>query len=159
MFFPPRYAIRVLKSFVYIAALFFLLLSFMYAFSEKSKPDMTFIDLIPEWRRMLVFFAMFSVTYPLISFARKEVWLSKPFAEERINIIGIFSNVGYELESDKDGVLKFRLKNRFYGFMRLFFEDAVEVDYKSGSPITVSGMRRDTYRIARHIEYLNGKPE
>jgi hypothetical protein len=128
----------------------------MYSFSEKSKPDMSFIDLIPEWRPMLVFFFVFALTYPLISFVRKEVWLSKPFAEERLNIIGVLGNVGYELESDKDGVLKFRLKNRFYGFMRLFFEDALEVDYSAGSPITVIGMRRDTYRIARHIEYLNG---
>lgn len=155
MFFPPRYLIRALKSFVYIAAIFFLILAFMYTFSEKTKPDLSFVGLIPEWKRMLGFFALFAATYPLVSFVRKEVWLSKPFAEERINIIGALNNVGYELESDRDGVLKFRLKNKFYGFMRLFFEDALEVDYSAGSPITVLGMRRDVYRIARHIENLS----
>ena len=159
MFFPPRYAIRVLKSIIYIAVFFFLIVSFMYIFSEKAKPDMSIIDLVPKWKGMLAFFALFGIAYPLVSFVRKEVWLIKPFAEERMNIISVFANLGYELESDEDGVLKFRLKNRFHRFMRLFCEYAMEVDYRSNSPITVSGLRKDAYRIARHIEYLNRKQE
>jgi hypothetical protein len=120
---------------------------------------MSIIDLVPKWKGMLVFFAIFGIAYPLVSFVRKEIWLIKSFAEERMNIISVLANLGYELESDENGVMKFRLKNRFHSFMRLFFEDAIEVDYKSNSPITISGLRKDAYRIARHIEYLNRKEE
>lgn len=108
---------------------------------------------------MIIFIVLFGFTYPLIAFYRKEVWLVKPFSEEKAAIVGIFLTSGYELSSEKDGILRFRLVNKFHRLMRLFMEDTITVDYSQGNPIVILGMRKDTYRLARHIEYLNKQAE
>lgn len=80
--------------------------------------------------------------------------LVRTFSEERINILNIFDSMGYELTSENDGILTFRLKNRLARFMRLFYEDMIEVEYNEGK-VSLSGFRRDIYRLTRYIEYLN----
>ena len=159
MFFPPRYFVRVIKSMIFISCIFFIILLLMFTFAEKSKPDLQFWELISNWYQLVAFFVIFAITYPLIAFLRKEVWLIRPFSEEITQIITIFETLGYEQTDNVDGVLRFRPKNKFYRFMRLFFEDTIEIDYKNNSPIIITGLRKDTYRITRHIEYLNKKDE
>jgi hypothetical protein len=82
--------------------------------------------------------------------------LVKTFSEERINILNIFDSMGYELTNEQNGILTFRLKSRLIRFMRLFYEDMIEVEYNEGK-VSLSGLRRDIYRLTRYIEYLNKK--
>jgi hypothetical protein len=105
---------------------------------------------------MAGFFILYGISYPLVSFVKKDAMLVKSFSEERINILNIFDSAGYELTSEKNGVLTFRLKSKFTRFMRLLGEDMIEVEYNEGK-VSLSGLRRDIYRIARYIEYLNRK--
>jgi hypothetical protein len=105
---------------------------------------------------MAGFIVLFGIVYPLMSFVKKNALLTRTFSEERINILNIFDSVGYELASEKNGVLTFRLKNRVTRFMRLFYEDMIEVEYNDGS-VSLTGLRRDVYRLTRYIEYLNNK--
>ncbi|MDR1896962.1 MAG: hypothetical protein LBR10_09260 [Prevotellaceae bacterium] len=153
MFFPPRYIIRVLKATLYIILIFALVLLLMYFLPGQTKPE-SFWELIPQPIQMFGFFLLFGIAYPLVSFVKKSAMLKKSFSEERINIINIFEVSGYELTTEKDGILIFRLKNRFNRFMRLLFEDAIEVEYKDGN-VVLSGLRRDVYRLVKHIEYLD----
>jgi hypothetical protein len=139
---------------VYIAFLFAFILTFIYLLSEKRDEDVTFFDLIAYPKQLAVFIVLFGIVYPLMSFVKKNALLIRTFSEERINILNIFDSVGYELTSEKNGVLTFRLKNRVTRFMRLFYEDMIEVEYNEGS-VSLSGLRRDVYRLTRYIEYLN----
>jgi hypothetical protein len=154
MFFPPRYIIRVLKSILYIAAFFALLLCFVYFSSEKRDAGVTFWSLIAHPVYLFIFFVVFGIAYPLVSFVKKDAMLVRTFSEERIKILNIFDSMGYELTSEKDGILTFRLKRKFVRFMRLFYEDMIEVEYNEGK-VSLSGLRRDIYRLTRYIEYLN----
>ncbi|MDR1593856.1 MAG: hypothetical protein LBS43_05150 [Prevotellaceae bacterium] len=156
MFFPPRYIIRAAKSTIFIAIIFAIFLCFIYFTSEKTRVDTTFWDLIPYPATMAGFFILYGISYPLVSFVKKDAMLVKSFSEERINILNIFDSAGYELTSEKNGVLTFRLKSKFTRFMRLLGEDMIEVEYNEGK-VSLSGLRRDIYRIARYIEYLNRK--
>jgi hypothetical protein len=122
--------------------------------SEKRDGNVTFLSLINNHAQLAGFFVLFGVAYPLVSFAKKDAMLTRTFSEERINILNIFDSAGYELTNEKDGILTFRLKNRFTRFMRLFCEDMIEVEYNEGK-VSLSGLRRDIYRLARYIEYLN----
>jgi hypothetical protein len=122
--------------------------------SEKRDPSVTLWSLIAYPTHLIVFFVLYAIAYPLVSFVKKDVMLVKTFSEERINILDIFDSMGYELTSEKDGILTFRLKSRFARFMRLFYEDMIEVEYIEGK-VLLSGFRRDIYRLARYIEYLN----
>jgi hypothetical protein len=114
---------------------------------------MSFWNLITNPAQLIIFFVLFGTVYPLVSFVKKDAMLIRTFSEERINILKIFDAMGYELVNETDGVLTFRLKNRFVRFMRLFCEDMIEVRYNDGK-ISLSGLRRDIYRLIRHIEYL-----
>jgi hypothetical protein len=115
---------------------------------------MTLWDLIPSPTQLVIFFVLFGIVYPLGSFVKKEAMLVKTFSEERINILNIFDSMGYELTKETNGILTFRLKSRLVRLMRLFCEDMIEVEYTEGK-VSLSGLRRDIYRLARHIEYLN----
>lgn len=154
MFFPPRYIIRAIKSILFIVVFFAILLCMIYFMSEKRDGNVTFLSLINNHAQLAGFFVLFGVAYPLVSFAKKDAMLTRTFSEERINILNIFDSAGYELTNEKDGILTFRLKNRFTRFMRLFCEDMIEVEYNEGK-VSLSGLRRDIYRLARYIEYLN----
>jgi hypothetical protein len=114
----------------------------------------TFWSLIAYPAQLAGFFVLFGIVYPLVSFVKKDAMLTKSFSEERINILNIFDSMGYELTSEKDGILKFRLKSKLTRFMRLFCEDTIEVEYNEGK-VSLSGLRRDIYRLTRYIEYLN----
>lgn len=163
MLFPPRYIIRTLKSILYIAMFFFLIffLIFTFAEPEPTREGLTFIDFVAvnKWPQLIAFIVLFGCTYPLIAFYRKEIWLVKPFAEEKAAIVGMFLTSGYELASDNGSVLEFQLKNKFHRLMRLFMEDSITLDYSQGNPIVIAGLRKDAYRLGRHVEYLNKQAE
>ncbi|MDR1170341.1 MAG: hypothetical protein LBK97_05860 [Prevotellaceae bacterium] len=143
-----------MKSILFITAFVALMLCFIYFLSEKRDGDVTFMSLIAYPAQLAGFFILFGIVYPLVSFVKKDVMLVRTFSEERINILNIFDSMGYELAGEKDGILTFRLKSRVTRFMRLFYEDAIEVGYSEGK-VSLSGLRRDIYRLTRYIEYLN----
>jgi hypothetical protein len=103
---------------------------------------------------MLLFLVLFGIAYPLVSFVKKDAILVRTFAEERANILNIFDTTGYELTREQNGQLTFRPKNRLVRVMRLFGEDAIVLEY-TDRKVSLSGLRRDIYRLTRYIEYLN----
>jgi hypothetical protein len=128
----------------------------MYVFSEKKSPDTSFMDvMIPEQNRlpMIGFIVVFGLVYPFLTFVKKNVYLNKPFEEERDGIVRIFEISGFELVGAEEYKMFFRPKNKFARFMRMM-EDVVEVDY-SDTPIILNGMRREVYRLSKHIEYMS----
>jgi hypothetical protein len=141
---------------VFITLVFAIILCFIYFTSEKRDASITFWSLIQYPATLIGFFVLFGVSYPLVSFVKKDAMLTRTFSEERINILNIFDSTGYELTGEKDGILIFRLKSTVNRFMRLFGEDMIEVEYNEGK-VYLSGYRRDIYRLARYIEYLNRK--
>jgi hypothetical protein len=136
--------------------IFAIILCFIYFTAEKRDAAVTFWDLIPNRAMLSVFFVLYGIAYPLVSFVKKDAMLIRTFAEERINILNIFDSVGYELTNEENGILIFRLKSRFIRFMRLFGEDMIEVKYNERK-VSLSGLRRDIYRLTRYIEHLNKK--
>jgi hypothetical protein len=139
---------------LFIAGLFTIMLCIIYFLSDKRDVNVTFLSMIPNTVHSAVFFVLFGIAYPLVSFVKKDAMLVRTFSEERINILNIFDSMGYELAGETDGVLTFRLKSRLVRFMRLFCEDMIEVEHNEGK-VSLSGLRRDVYRLTRYIEYLN----
>lgn len=150
MFFPPRYAIRALKSAAYMLTILAIVM-LMFYLSSRGR-DVSLSDLTRQPTQLVIFFTLIGIVYPLVSFVRKSVMLRKSLAGERIDLSDVFNAAGYELSSERNGVLTFRLKNRFTRIIRLFGEDMIDVEYGDGC-IILSGLRRDVYRIAKYIEY------
>lgn len=147
---------RAIKSIIYIAVIFVLLLGVIYIFSDKKATDMNFFDtMIPRQNQlpMLGFIIIFGLVYPFISFVRKNVYLNKPFEEEREDIMRIFKTSGYELIEEKDKKLVFRQTSALKRIMRMT-EDGIELDY-SDNPIVLIGMRKEVFLLGKHIEYTS----
>ena len=149
-----RYFIRALKSILMFFALGALIFFISYLLGKGSRPDLTFMHLVrqSDTTSIALFFVAFGLVYPLIGFVKQKVYASKPFDEYKQEIIRMFSQVNFVLVSDKGQKMKFQHKNALSRFMRLFYEDAIVVDY-ANTPILLSGLRRDTYRLARMIQY------
>lgn len=150
------YIRRAIKSIIYIAVIFFVLFGVMYYFSESKDPNMSFWDfLAPKHNRLPLFgfLAVFGLAYPFIAYIKKDIYINKPFDEERNNILRIFDTSGYELTGEEGKKLFFRPKNKVSRFMRMM-EDTVEVDF-SDNPLVLSGIRKEVYRLGKHIEYMS----
>jgi hypothetical protein len=104
---------------------------------------------------MLAFIVVFGLIYPFIAYIRKEAYLSKSFDENRDIIMKVFDAANYKLIDEKDNKLFFRPESKLIRFMRMM-EDAVIVDY-SGNPLILSGMRKEIYRLAKHVEYMSSR--
>ena len=151
-----KYLIRSIKYFLYFAIMFCLIV--LIVFYASSHPEgMTVADLFKEGSgyKILAFFVAVSAIYPLFGFAKKEVYTNNNAEEKKQEIIKIFENANFILENETGRILTFRPKSKFTRFMRMN-EDAVTVDYSS-NPVIVEGLRKDTYRFGRMIEFLMQK--
>jgi len=149
-----RYLIRALKSIVMFFVFGTLIFLISYFLGRSSHPGLTFMDLIrqSDTTSIVIFFVAFGLVYPLIGFVKQKVYASKPFDDYKEEVIRMFAQVNFVLVSDENNKMVFHHKNALSRLLRLFYEDAIEVNY-ADSPILLGGLRRDTYRLARMVQY------
>ena len=156
---PKRYPIRAIKSILQFFIIAFLAFAVAFLVSNKQlNPDTeqpyTFLELIQASNlTMLILLGfVFGFVYPFIGYISQKVSIVRPITEEDKEVIKkLFSDTRYQMISDEDNKMVFRTTNQVARFTRLF-EDAIEVDYSS-NPIIFSGLRRDTYRLSRAIDW------
>ncbi|MBP3343693.1 MAG: hypothetical protein J6L20_05050 [Bacteroidales bacterium] len=148
-----KHLIRSVKYFFYIAIFFCILVTIMFYTSTRPEGTTVF-DLFKEgaWWKILLFFIAFAGVYPFVGYQKKKIYTAENLKTKKEEIITLFENANFVLESETETSLTFRLKNKFLRFMRTY-EDAVVIDY-SDIPATISGLRKDTLRFSRSIEYL-----
>lgn len=148
-----KHLIRSVKYFFYIAIFFCILVTIMFYTSTRPEGTTVF-DLFKEgaWWKILLFFIAFAGVYPFVGYQKKDIYTAENLKTKKEEIITLFENANFVLESETETSLTFRLKNKFLRFMRTY-EDAVVIDY-SDIPATISGLRKDTLRFSRSIEYL-----
>ena len=148
-----KHLIRSVKYFFFIAIVFCILVTIMFYTSEVRNVGTVF-DLFKEgsWWKILLFFIAFAGVYPFVGYQKKKIYTAENLRTKKDEIITLFENANFVLESETETSLTFRLKNKFLRFMRTY-EDAVVIDY-SDIPATISGLRKDTLRFSRSIEYL-----
>lgn len=153
-----QYLKRFFKFLIYFALLVTALLAIVY-FTTEHREGIRFFDLIDPSKqsRFFVFLVVLAAVYPFVGFIRRKIYSERPFSEDKDAVKGIFSKLDYVLISDREGLMVFRPRKAFVRFMRLY-EDAVRVDY-TGSPIVVSGLRKDTYRLSRAMEIYLQTPK
>ncbi len=153
-----KHLIRSIKYFFYIAVFFCLVVSILFYTSEVPE-GATILDLFKEgaWWRILLFFIAFSAVYPLIGFAKKDIYHNGNIVGMKSEIKELFENANFVLESDDRNVMTFRLRNKFLRLMRTY-EDAVVIDLRE-NPAKITGLRKDVLRFSRSIEYMLRKAE
>lgn len=148
-----KHLIRSVKYFFYIAVFFSLLVSIMFYTSEVPEGTTVF-DLFKEgsWWKILLFFVSFAAVYPFVGYQKKQIYSAENLSTKKQEIIRLFENANFVLESDNGKTMVFRLRNKFLRLIRTY-EDAITIEYAE-TPATISGLRKDTLRFSRSIEYL-----
>lgn len=154
-----KYLIRAGKSIVFVLTMCAAVLLLFYLMSDKSQ-EITFSGLVSKPLYLCIFCVLYGFVYPLVSFVKKDAMLAKSLVEEKDNILKVFAAAGYELVAETGETMIFRLSSKITRIFRLFGEDAIEIQYNAEmNSILLSGMRRDVYRLAKHVEFLSQKDD
>lgn len=148
-----KYFIRSLKYLLYFSFMCGIILVLMFHFSVKPE-GLTLLDILlvdNSLYKMLAFFVAVAAIYPALGFQKKEVYISN-FAEHKKEIIELFENANYVIDSESATTISFRLRNPFLRLLRIY-EDYVTIDF-SGNPVLMEGLRKDILRFSRGIEYI-----
>lgn len=148
-----KYFIRSLKYLLYFSFMCGIILVLTFHFSVKPE-GLTLLDMLlvdNSLYKMLAFFVAVAAIYPALGFQKKEVYISN-FAEHKKEIIELFENANYVIDSESATTISFRLRNPFLRLLRIY-EDYVTIDF-SGNPVLMEGLRKDILRFSRGIEYI-----
>ena len=145
-----KYALRAVKYFIYIAIIFCIVVLILFHTSSHTA-DMTVFDLFKEgaWWKILVFLLAISAIYPIFGFARKEMYGDLDFVGKKDVIIKAMEQYNYVLCNQTPTSFTFRHKNMAIRILRMM-EDEVVIDF-STKPATISGLRKEVFRVGRLI--------
>lgn len=148
-----KYFIRSVKYLVYFTVMCSIILILTFHFSVKPE-GLTLIDMLlvdGSIYKMLTFFVAVAAIYPALGFQKKPLYVSN-IKDNRKQIVELFENANYVIDSESETSISFRLRNPFLRLMRLY-EDTVTVDF-SDNPAMIDGLRKDVLRFGRGIEYI-----
>jgi hypothetical protein len=146
-----KYLIRVVKYLVYMAIVFFLIITIFALTSGQKEFNYESLFRAGTGTQLLIFYFVISFVYPLVSFIKKRAYLNRPFAEEREKVLKVFENSNYIIVAESANTITFRHKSPVTRMFRMY-EDTIVVDF-TDNPIVLDGMRKDVFRLARSIEY------
>lgn len=145
-----QYATRAVKYAIYLAVVFVLIVAI---FSLTSSNGFDYKNLFRPGTgyQLITFFVVISLIYPLFGYAKRKVYLNNGFENDREKIMEIFKNSKYSIASETPDFIVFKHNSPFLRLVRMY-EDKITVS-KTDNPITLEGLRKDVYRIARAIEW------
>lgn len=91
---------------------------------------------------------LLAVFYPLFGFVTRRV--GGDVAKHRTQLVNAMLSAGFSLESEADGVMKFRARGFLHKLM-LLWEDEITVS-QEGDRIVLSGIRRGVVRVVYRLE-------
>lgn len=148
-----KYFIRSVKYLFYFSFMCGLILVATF-YLGKPMEGITLMDMLlvgGSIYKMLAFFVAVAAIYPALGFQNKPVYVSN-FKDHKKEIVELFENANYVIDSETATSITFRLRNPFLRIMRLC-EDHIVIDF-SESPIMMEGLRKDIVRFSRSIEYI-----
>ena len=148
-----QYLRRSVKYLVYFLAIFFIIVGLVWLLTIRKAGQVGFADLFQEgsFPKLVIFFLAVAAIYPSLGFVTRKFNLNGDFAGYRNLIVSVFEQMGYVIDSEKDGRIEFRLGTKSMRFSRMY-EDRISID-TTASPLTISGYRRDVERILRNVTF------
>lgn len=154
-----RYLIRSIKYLLWFCVVFCAIMAILIATTEGQTFGTMFDPEIGMFRagsfpKIVIFFIAMAAIYPSLAFSKKDLVLYGSFKDNEALIRKQFEVSGYEVVSETNEEVVYRLKSPFIRFMRMF-EDHITIT--KVSPVKISGMRKDALRLASAIEFQSRK--
>ncbi|MBP5397099.1 MAG: hypothetical protein J6Y32_00460 [Bacteroidales bacterium] len=147
-----KYFIRTLKYFVYCAAFLTLVLAVMAAAGLiEWNVDTMFQEGTRSLFKIALALAAISAAYPAFGFQRRKAIVNGSYAERRGEILAVFEERGYVLESESEEGATFRRKGFLQRLFRMF-EDRITLTQEFGG-FELEGLRKDVVPLVMRLEY------
>ena len=146
------YLRRAFKYFIQITLLFAVIIAVLMVTGMVSK------DISVAFQRgwtsifwILSLFAVMSLAYPFFGYQKRKINVTGDPADYKEGIVQALGTRHYVLESDEDGVLKFRLSSPVNRAARMW-EDRITLTPELGG-FVAEGLARDLVRVVSSIDY------
>lgn len=146
------YLRRALKYFVQACLIVTVILAVLMV-SGLVSTDIS-VAFVHGWKSVwwiLALFAVMSLAYPFFGYQKRKVHVEGDPALAKDGIVEALAPRGYALESEKDGVLTFRLSSPVNKAARMW-EDRITLTPVLGG-FEAEGLSRDLVRVVSSIEY------
>ena len=146
------YLRRALKYFVQACLIVTVILAVLMV-SGLVSTDIS-VAFVHGWKSVwwiLALFAVMSLAYPFFGYQKRKVHVEGEPALAKDGIVEALAPRGYALESEKDGVLTFRLSSPVNKAARMW-EDRITLTPVLGG-FEAEGLSRDLVRVVSSIEY------
>ena len=146
------YLRRAIKYFVQACLIVTVILAVLMV-SGLVSTDIS-VAFVHGWKSVwwiLALFAVMSLAYPFFGYQKRKVHVEGDPALAKDGIIEALAPRGYALESEKDGVLTFRLSSPVKKAARMW-EDRITLTPVLGG-FEAEGLSRDLVRVVNSIEY------
>ena len=147
-----KYIIRAVKYFFYFSILSTtLILALVLIGAVESNINAIFEDGYNSLWKIALFFAVVSAIYPMVGFVNRDVYVNREWSEIREDAIKFFEDRKYELESEGQDMITFRIKSTAGRFSKMF-EDRVTVT-RAIDGYKFEGLRKDVLRLGAGFEH------
>jgi hypothetical protein len=146
-----KYFIRSLKYFCYLIILLTLIILALVltGFVEADLSKMFVNGYDSLWQIALIMLA-FALLYPRFGFSKRTAHLYGSPEELRPDVMKVMEGLGYNLESEQDGIFAFRRRSGLSRALKMW-EDRITVS-PTGAGLEVEGLTRDLARIVSGLE-------
>ena len=133
-----KYLVRAIKYFFYFAVIVALMVGALVLVGAVDGN----IDIL---------FAAVASVYPKLGFIKREAITAKPWAEARQDVVELFRERNYILESETDTTLTFRYRT-MVGRISKMYEDRITLVAGKDGVVELEGLRKDVIRLCMGIE-------
>lgn len=149
-----KFLVRSIKYLAYFVLIFLLIVGIVFLFSTQKDQGLSFTDMFQEGSlpKLIIFFLIFAVVYPLIGFRKLKIYLNGPFSKYEKLVKTALGNMGYAVEDEGAGCLTFRLKKASQRLSRLYEDRITFTACEDG--VMIEGYNKDLVRIKSNVEYL-----
>ena len=151
-----KYIVRSLKYFCYLILLLaiIILALVLTGFVEADLSKM-FVNGYDSLWQIAIVMLVFALIYPRFGFSKRTAHLYGSPEELRPVIVRAMENLGYRLESEKDGAFTFLRRSGLSRALKMW-EDRIAIS-PSGAGLEVEGLTRDLARIVSALEATRGE--
>ena len=146
-----KYTIRAIKYFFYFAIITTLIITALVLIGAvESDINAIFEGGYTALWKIALFYAAIAAVYPKVGFINRKVEVNREWGEIREETISFFADRRYEVESESDGKITFRVKGT-HGKLAKMFEDRVTVT-RVFDGYEFEGLRKDILRLSTGFE-------
>ena len=153
-----KYLIRSIKYFIYFSLMCTAIVSVLVMIGAvEGNIENIFEEGYTSIGKIAIFFAMVAAVYPKVGFIKRDIRSDKELADIRTDVIEYMKERQWELESESDSTISFRVKGLVARLSKMY-EDRITIT-KSADGYQIEGLRKDVMRLATGLEHRLGSQE